>query len=208
MHGHHFSADPLTLAIEDRDHSEWRRGRERYAVWMIDADIPELRERVDQARQHLSGLLAPSQRQPHITLFVCGFPAERREHDDDFDDAMFAAQCNALESLSCEAFELRIGRLSSFDLSAFFEVDDPDDAVSRMRARLAGVCRELRFAPYVPHLTVGLYRDAFDKRDIAARLDRFETTEIILPVRAIHLATYAARDIGGSLSIVETQALR
>jgi len=92
----HFSRSPYTFALEDRDYPEWRRGRERYAIWMVDADTAPLRERVGRVRGELAGLFAPHQRSPHITLHVCGFISEPAILDDDFDGAMLARQRAAL----------------------------------------------------------------------------------------------------------------
>ncbi|WP_020505342.1 hypothetical protein [Lamprocystis purpurea] len=95
----HFSRSPYTLALDDRDYPEWRRGRARYAIWMVDADTAPLRERVGRVRGELAGLFAPHQRSPHITLQVCGFisePAILDDVDDDFDGAMPARQRAAL----------------------------------------------------------------------------------------------------------------
>lgn len=206
---HFTDVSPSTLAIEDRDYPEWHRGRDRYAVWLIDADTAPLRQRLERARSHLHPWLSPHCRTPHVTLFVCGFPANVARWDDDIDGEQQRCQRRALENLALPRFTLRIGGLSSFDSAAFLQVDDPGASLAALRAALAGPRREIRDTPYVPHLTVGLYRGAFDKRQVAHRLAAFDdSTPIELSVQNIHFATYAARELGGPLRFVETVILR
>lgn len=204
-----FSPGPRTLAFEPRDYPEWHRGRDRYAVWLIDADLAPLRDRVARARAHLGGLLADAQRQPHVTVFVCGFLAEAATWNDDFTPAMLARQRQALARAGVGPFELEVGGLASFDSAAFLDVRDPDGCLAPLRAALAAgrdeVCRE---EAYVPHLTVGLYRDAFVKDEVARRLAGFaDDAPVRLPVRRIDLAVYPARDHGGLLERRESFVL-
>lgn len=204
-----FSPGPRTLAFEPRDYPEWHRGRDRYAVWLIDADFAPLRDRVAQARAHLSGLLADAQRQPHVTVFVCGFLAEAAAWNDDFTPAMLVRQRQALVRAGVGPFELEVGGLASFDSAAFLTVGDPDRCLAPLRAALAAgrdeVCRE---GTYVPHLTVGLYRDAFAKDAVARRLACFaDDAPVRLPVRRIDLAVYPARDHSGPLAVRESFVL-
>ena len=97
--GWQFSAAGRTLPQEDRDYPEWHQGRTHYGVWLIDADVGAVRERITQAQAHLAPLLVHHQRQPHITLFVCGFMADVVAHGDDFTPDMLAAQQAALQAL-------------------------------------------------------------------------------------------------------------
>ncbi len=115
----HFTRSPRTVRLEDRDYPEWRRGRERYGIWMVDADTAPVRERVGRVRGEFDGLFTPHQRSPHITLFVCGFINEPAILDDDFDGAMLARQRAALALARLPAFTLEIGGIDSFDSAAF-----------------------------------------------------------------------------------------
>jgi 2'-5' RNA ligase len=204
----HFSPSPRTLAIADRDHEEWRRGRERYGVWLIDGNVEAVWERVTRARQRLDGFLATSRRQPHVTLFVCGFISDRARFDDDFTPAMLTAQRLALHHAAVAPFRLTVGGLDSFDSAAFLEIGDPEGRLAALRVALAEGRAEIRQSAYTPHLTVGTYCGAFDKAEVAERLDGFaERGPILLDVRSIHFASYAAREIGGPLEFVECHAL-
>jgi 2'-5' RNA ligase len=193
------------LAFEPRDYPEWHRGRDRYAVWLIDADLAPLCDRVARARAHLGGLLADAQRQPHVTVFVCGFLAEAATWNDDFTPAMLARQRRALEAAAVAPFELEIGGLASFDSAVFLEVRDPDHCLAPIRAALAhGQGEVCPHEVYTPHLTVGLYRDAFDKPAVTRRLAAFaEDPPRRLAVTGLHFAVYPAQHPCGLLETRE-----
>lgn len=204
----HFTRSPYCVPLENRDYPEWRRGRERYGIWMIDADTPPLRERIALARAELADLFADYQRSPHITLFVCGFLVAKAVRidpfDDDFDDAMRARQREALAAARPAAFTLEIGGINSFDSAVFFEVHGASQALRGVRRALSRGQAEICPGRYTPHLTVGLYRDAFAKSELRRRLAVLaKLPPIRLEVREIVFAGYDARALDGPLEIIE-----
>ena len=206
-----FSGAGRTLPQENRDYPEWHQGRMHYGVWLLDADVGAVRERITQAQAHLAPLLVPHQRQPHITLFVCGFMADVVAHGDDFTPAMLAKQQAALQALQLEPFTLQIGAIDSFDSAVFLRVEDPSGGLARLRQALGlGLgTHEIRQSAYVPHLTVGLYSGAFDTEVVAGQLQSFAPhTPIPLRVERIHFARYEARVLGGPLQPLLSHALR
>lgn len=201
---------PDTWPADPADPVAWRQGRERYGVWVIDADLAPVHTRLAHARAHLPGWLWPSPRQPHITVCVGGFLCTAPRHADDLPPARLAAQKEALQACGVAAFELQIGRLNSFDSAAFLEItehpqapphnDPPGSALARLRAALVGAHTEFRDTPYCPHLTVGLYQRAVPKTRLVAQLAAFEAGPALrLPVRALHFVSYAAGVLGGPL---------
>jgi 2'-5' RNA ligase len=206
---YHFThANPCTMPVEDRDYNEWRRDRERYGVWMIDLDTPEIGERVSRARHHLDGLLSVHQRPPHITLFVCGFYVDALAYDDDFNPAMLASQCRRLQSTRIRPFSLRIGGLDSFDSAVFLQVNDDSGGLMSLRNELAKDGTEIRQASYTAHLTVGLYQGAFEKREVTQRLRTFnDSPPLVAKVHRIHFAVYSARTLSGAFDILQTHKL-
>jgi 2'-5' RNA ligase len=190
-----------TLPAEDRDFPEWRRGRDTYAVWVLPLEEEAILNRFKTAREHLSGyLLEPYRRQPHITLFVCGFLVQEARYNDDFTEAQLQSQLLALEKASVQPFEIELGALNSFASAPFLEVRDPPGGIARLRGTLSLGAREFRTAPYTPHLTVGLYAGAFPSQNLAERMRAFPAEPVPLRVEHIAFATYRAQEIAGLLT--------
>ena len=191
---------PTTIAAENRDFPEWHHGRESYAVWVLRAENEAIQEKFKAARGHLADfLLEPYHRQPHITLFVCGFLVDEPQYNDDFTPAQLGTQMNALEITNIQPFEIEISGLNSFASAPYLEVHDPTGGIARLRDILSRGAREFRTAPYTPHLTVGLYADAFPSEEVRGKLASFSTEPIMWKVEQITLATYRANEFAGEL---------
>lgn len=191
-----------TIPSELRDFPEWRRGRKSYAVWVLRCDENEaIKEKFKAARSHLgSYLLEHYHRQPHITLFVCGFLVEEHLYNDDFTRAQLEAQAQALGKADIQPFEIEIGGMNSFASAPFLEVHDPLGGITRLREVLAHGAWEFRTAPYRPHLTIGLYSDAFPSKGVAARMATFTSEPVRWIAEQVTLATYNADKPVGELS--------
>lgn len=192
---------PTTIPAEIRDYPEWRRGRDTYAVWILPVNNGLIQTKFKAARDHLSGyLLEPYRRQPHITLFVCGFLVEKALYNDDFTPAQVQSQLQGLEEANISPFEIEIGGLNSFASAPFLEVSDHDGCVGHLREILSRGAREFRTAPYTPHLTVGLYAGAFPSKKVAERMMQFPANPVKLKIEQIAFATYRAQEITGGLT--------
>ena len=189
--------------------ADWQRGRERYLLWSIPVQCPGVLARLHAARQLLGNWLHPAgPRQAHISLFVCGFACTHPRYDDDIAPAHLAAQRRALEALRLAPFELRIGALDSFASAAFLAVAE-QAPLDRLRQALAGCATEVRQAPYVPHLTVGLYRQAVSAQAWRARAESLsDYPPLTLPVRELQLVSYAAGEPQGALQVEARIALQ
>lgn len=209
----HFSvaghAPPQTLACELRDYPEWRRGRTRYAVWMLSVECPQILARLQRAQQHLGDWLHQGyRRQAHITLFVCGFPAEQALLDDDFPLERLAAQQQAVRELGIAPFELHVGGLDSFASAPFLTVSDPAGYLDALRTALAAHSPEIRQSDYRAHLTVGLYARSVPRECVQRQLAAFaEGDPLPLTVRELHYSSYAAAELFGPLCTERRLAL-
>jgi len=200
---------PVTIPAEARDFPEWHHGRGTYAVWILGPEDDAIWERFKAAREHLDGyLLEQYRRQPHITLFVCGFLVDRPQYTDDFTHEQLGAQIQTLEKAHIAPFEIEIGGLNSFASAPFLEVHDPEGGIPRLREILSRGAREFRTAPYTPHLTVGLYAGAFPSEQVARRLAGFLGEPIWWKVNQITLATYRAKEFAGVLNYKKVFMLR
>ena len=190
-----------TLVAEQRDYPEWHRGRPRYGVWIVPVECPQLLAYIDHLSAQLGDLLHPSRRQPHITLFVCGFEQPYRRHDDDFTAGQLQRQVQALERLKVSPCSLQIGAVDSFASAALLTVDDPQGQLARWRSALAAHCTEVRQTAYVPHLTLGLYRRSTSAEELRQRLVTLSQVETFaLPVSCLEYVTYSSFDMFGPLS--------
>ncbi|NQU30932.1 MAG: 2'-5' RNA ligase family protein [Anaerolineae bacterium] len=193
---------PTTIPSEIRDYPEWRRGRKSYAVWVLRCDQSKaIQNKFNAARVHLQGyLLEPYHRQPHITLFVCGFLVEESQYNDDFTQPQLDAQVMALEKANIQQFEIEIGGMNSFASAPFLEIHDPEGGIPHLREILSRGAREFRTAPYRPHLTIGLYADAFSSEKVLERMAAFSSEPLRWRVEQVMLARYRAEEIAGELN--------
>ena len=191
-----------TIPSEIRDFPEWHHGRKDYAVWVLRCeDNPAIQAKFKAARKYLDDfLLEPYDRQPHITLFVCGFLVHEPQYNDDFTQTQLDAQIKVLEKADIKPFEIKVGGLNSFASTPFLTIHDPDEGILRLREVLSGGAREFRTTSYRPHLTVGLYAKAFHSQDILARMAAFRSEPIHWRVEQVSLATYQATEVTGELS--------
>lgn len=188
-----------TWAVSRDDPTAWRRGRHRYGVWVLDADTALVREHLAAARRLGGDWLWPTERQPHITVWVGGFLCDTPRHADDLPPATLAAQQRALQAAVLPAFDLQIGALGSFDAAAYLHVQDPSGSLARLRALLHDARGEFRETPYRPHVTVGLYRQAVPRADVARRFEAWAEPPLTLPVHTLRFVSYDAAVIDGPL---------
>ena len=187
-------AGGCTLPPPDaRERAGWHRGRRRYAVWLIEADTPEIHVLCDRARERLAPWLgrAPG-RQPHITLAACGFPVRRGNGADDCDARQRRTQREALQRAAPARFRLYVGGLGSFNGCAYLRVADETGHLQALHRVLASSVAAARGQRYIPHVTLGFYRAAFPLREIAAAAPHF-SERTVLPVTAVTLAYYDPR---------------
>ncbi|PKO50480.1 MAG: hypothetical protein CVU19_13895 [Betaproteobacteria bacterium HGW-Betaproteobacteria-13] len=197
-----FSGASQTIRNVRRDFSEWHLGRPRYLLWALDVDTPPVRQRVLSAQRQLSELLLDDYaRQPHITLSLCGFPSTNPCHADDFGAEALHRQIAGLQRIRPRPFGIRIGSLSSFTSAPYLEVDDAGTHIASLRTCLAGGELKHPDGSYTPHVTVGLYADAWPTADVHERLSRFaDNAPLDLRIERISLFGYQSADIGGALT--------
>ena len=109
----HFLGEPCTLRNARGDFSAWHRGRPHYLLWALDVDLPTVRARVTAAQRTLDGLLLEDyRRQPHVTLALCGFPAQAPTAADEFDHDELEARIAALHAARIAPFTIEIGAVT------------------------------------------------------------------------------------------------
>jgi 2'-5' RNA ligase len=195
-----FLENQYTIKNIRQDFQQWRQGRSHYALWAIDVNFPDVCQQVSAAEQHLEKFLLECYcRQPHITLGISGFLSDKPQHADDYVFSSFEADVAALKNLQMQPFEIEIGTLASFSSAPFFHVNDPTNSLHKLHACLHSVSSDEDFQ-YVPHVTVGLYSDAWSTEMLSSHLDAFPQNFVTShSISRISLMRYAAAEIGGKL---------
>ena len=194
-------SDGVTRPIEDRDFAEWHGGCRHALVWLIDVDVPAVRDAVASARGRLDGLLYPRyDRAPHVTVAFSGLAPEPGATPADilYGADELAADLERLEALAAEPFTLRIDGWDTFTTSPHLSVVGLDhllplhEALTAQRACGADV--------YVPHVTVGLYGVEVALSEVKARMAGWSAPPIDVDVTELVLARYDTADILGPLT--------
>jgi 2'-5' RNA ligase len=201
-------SEVFTLRNVRRNFVEWHLGRPAYVLWALDFDTTAVLARMQAAQAQLADLLLDGYcRQPHITLSLCGFPSDSPVHPDDFGPELIQAQVQAMQQLHLAPFEIEIGGLDTFTSVPYFTVTETSGQLAALRACLTARGGQATTGDYVPHVTVGLYADAWPLAVVQARLKSCALPEPVrVPVRGISLLSYQSADIGGALSCLARYA--
>lgn len=189
------------ISTERRDYPEWHHGRSDFAVWYIEIDQAEVIQYLDHIKTKFSDLLIDSnQRQYHITLFVCGFLTLKSSHyDDDFEIDTLKQQVQALNSLEIEPFELEITQLDSFSSALFLQVEDNNKILAKIRQQLAQYSDEIAALEYCPHITLGVYNDAWQSDLVLDRIQSIAIKPFKIQVKYLTFGYYKAQILQGLL---------
>ncbi|ENX41307.1 2'-5' RNA ligase family protein [Acinetobacter sp. NIPH 2100] len=189
------------IATEVRDYPEWHFGRSNYALWYIDVDQPELIEYLDEIQAQFSDLLLPNpQRQFHITIFVCGFLTSTiKQYDDDFQIQQLQQHIELIEALQFASFELEITQIDSFSSALFLQIKDKDHVLAQIRQQLTPTSNEIAALKYCPHITLGLYRQAWQSDVVLERIQRLPIKNIKIQVKKLTFGYYKAQILQGLL---------
>lgn len=189
-----------TLPPTDGVRDSWRRGRERYAAWMIRVQEPTIAERVGQIAEQFEDCASPVPlSQLHVTTFVVGFPVTCVQHDDDVEQRVLREQAARLSEARLGAFRLSVGGAGAFTTAPFLEVHDRDGGLARIRGALGAVFersgrRELRFADFLPHVTIAHFTHAVPVSRVVGTLSAWRhLPSIEWTVTAIELVDFDAR---------------
>jgi 2'-5' RNA ligase len=171
-----FCARERTLGLSPGAIEDWRRGRTRYAVWALRIADAGVSARMAAVAQPLAGAIVPvAADDAHVTAWVCGFPAAAPTFDDDVAEAIIVAQRAAVARLAPP--RLAIAAPNAFATCAFLEVHDPFGDLAALRAALmVPGAREVRFARYQPHVTVGRFKDTRPIAPLADALRALRTS--------------------------------
>jgi 2'-5' RNA ligase len=195
-----FLAVAKTIPCCTRDFVEWHRGIERYGFWAVLVDDRDWLELLETARSHVGQLIHPGyQRAPHITVAACGLLSE--EH---FSRQLQRRQAAALTEEKVPPFLLGAGALDSFASAPYITVEDPAGSLAGLRSILATISKEDSPGNYKPHITLGLYQEAFETQSVASHLQAFRLPPVRqLLVTELAFCAYETSNVQGPFAVLE-----
>ena len=194
------SCDVRTRAFCERDFVEWHGGIEEYGFWAIGIEEPTWIEVFESAREHLTRLLYPGyQRAPHITIVASGLLDSSH-----FSQAYLQRQLATLIETRIQPFPLQVGTLGSFTSVPYISIIDPTGSLDIIRELLQQTVKEDNEGTYVPHVTLGHYRDAFETVVVDHHLQNFTKipTEPLW-VKELLFCAYKTKESQGAFEILE-----
>lgn len=189
-----------TKALCDKDFTEWHRGIPYYGFWAIMIDQADCQSYVSHAQSYLSHFLLPGyQRQAHITLNACGLIAETH-----FSKAHLQKQMDQLHQLDLSPFTLSLKHIDSFSTAPYLSIYDKHESLSKLHLQLSEVACDSKPKYYQPHITLGLYRDAFRSKDVANHIALFaHEKNIDIKVKAIQFCRYRTNQVQGPIEVIK-----
>ncbi|WP_373683976.1 2'-5' RNA ligase family protein [Acinetobacter sp. YH12080] len=195
----------------NQDYPDWHQGRQHYALWYIEIQDPELLAYLAALRAQFSDLLyTPNTRQFHITVFICGFIEElnktqlidhsEQRWNDNFSADELALHRQQLRQLSLSNIRLRTGQINSFQSALFIEIVDLDRKLEHLRQAFNLSSNEIAPIEYCPHITLGLYKQAWNSDDIFERIQQVEQHCFDFESEQLTFGHYQAQVLQGALS--------
>jgi 2'-5' RNA ligase len=194
-----FLSSPKTVPCFDRDFIEWHNGISHYGFWAVVIDDLDWIELWKAAHVHIKRFVhLDYQRAPHITISACGLLDQ-----DYFSAEQFKQQRRVLREMMIPPFYLKVSSLNSFTTAPCLMVEDSTGVLRKIRECLAVISEEDMPVQYQPHVTLGLYRDAFDTAEVASHLAKFKYTSM-KPMLVTDLAfcIYETKEIQGQFRII------
>ena len=195
-----FLSSPKTVPCLDRDFFEWHNGISHYGFWAVVIDDPNWIELWKAAHAHIKQFVHPDyQRTPHITIIACGLLDQNH-----FSAEQFEQQWRVLSEMMIPPFYLKVSSLNSFTTAPCLMIEDSTGMLKQIRDCLTVISEEDVPVQYQPHITLGLYRDAFSTVEVADCLARFKYTSI-KPMLVTELAfcVYETKEIQGQFRIMK-----
>ncbi|MBW2604684.1 MAG: 2'-5' RNA ligase family protein [Deltaproteobacteria bacterium] len=195
-----FLKTPKTIAQCDRDFIKWHGGVSHYGFWAVVVNDLNWLELFYAARSLVKQFIHPGyQRAPHITIVACGLLDQKH-----FSTQRLECQLIALTEAMINPFSLNATSLGSFTTAPYITVEDPTGSLNQIRELLSTISKEDNPVPYQPHVTIGLYRDAFDTQQVAECLQAFQRAPAgSMLVTELVFCAYETKEIQGPISILE-----
>jgi 2'-5' RNA ligase len=194
-----FLSSPKTVPCLDRDFFEWHNGISHYGFWAVVINDLNWIELCDTAHAYIKQFVHPDyQRTPHITITACGLLDQNH-----FSTEQLKRQWRVLSEMMIPPFYLKFSSLNSFATAPCLMLEDSTEVLKQIREGLTMVSKEDAPVQYQPHITLGLYRDAFSTIDVADCLARFKYAPVNpMLVTELAFCVYETKEIQGQFRIM------
>lgn len=204
-----FHARPETLDCSQRNYPQWHKGRPYYYFIGLLLDDEPQQQLMACCRQNLADLLLqPYTRQPHLTIYPCGFLTPQAHHNDDITTDDIARLYRRIQALALPSLQLQSHAVNSFAEAPFIEISSGGNALGRLCTQLRQFRSDFRQTPFTPHLTIGMYRKAWPVADVIPRLQQLPVQPLAWQTQNLQLLRYRADDTGSAIELCETIPLR
>jgi len=133
-------------------------------------------------------------------LYAAGFLQKKKRLADDVTTAILDQQELRIRELLVSSLQLQTHAVNSFQAAPFIEVlDDKQGSLDSLHQNLSEAFGSDRDGKLTPHITLGLYKKAFETVDIAQRIARQPQAPQDFRVNNIHLLAYRSDDIRSPL---------
>lgn len=190
-----------TVALDTTiDYKDWHKGRKFFGLWYIDLDNHKnLKEYCDNLQNEFNDILHPDyHRQFHITVFVNGFWVDKKYYDDDFDKHDLHIQISKINSLNLSPFQLTVDKVGAFLNSVHLAVK-PSMDINNIRYHLNKTHQEINPSEYMPHITLGFFKDRYNYQEILTRLTQIKLKPMIIDISTLSFGVYQANQLQGRL---------
>jgi len=195
-----FLSHSHTTALCDRNFKEWHEGIPYYGFWAVLIDSSDLMQRVLEAQSHLQHFFLPDyKRQAHITLNACGLMTDTR-----FSNSLLDRQITALKQLTLSPFNLSVTHIDSFSTAAYLAIEDQGQVLHKINTALSDIASDSKPSIYKPHITLGLYREAFQTEKVAQKIIQFNNFKPInITIGELQFCRYKTSSIQGQIEVIK-----
>lgn len=187
----------LTVPATGSDFPEWRQGRTHAFAWVIELDLPDVREILRLGRERLTHLLLPRyERAPHVTVNFCGLAPGAVPLPDDWTGRDLEQELAVLRGLINGPVTMQASSWGSFPMVPYLGVEA--EWLRTAHDALIGLARHGHDMDYQPHLTLGHYRGEWPLSEPVAMLRTLPTVGTWL-AEELSLVSFEAHDVAGPL---------
>ncbi len=188
----------ITQPTELRDFFEWHRGIKYYGFWAIEVQSQQCLQQLNRCQQAIADTLHPHYlRQAHITLSPSGLLDEKH-----FTEHNLQQQIVALKQAHIPAFSISSSAPNTFTTAPYLSIKDPSNSLTSIRDQLHHVRDGQDGCEYIPHITLGFYKQAYSIPELLRQLLALDIPAIEFMIKELVFARYNTHEIQGRYHVL------